>query len=137
MSGMLPDYNMSDLPTDSREVFCGDHLARLIQVDELISRNTGRKMWGWSWKIIEGWCTGRKILSFTDDGTKLNHPLMIEALDNHLLVMGFKDGGYVDTDEYIGKKAVLVVVLYEKEGSKSGARPYVERILPPQAAHLK
>ena len=87
MSGILPDYKMSDLPEDSRDVIFGDHLARLIQVDELISRNTGIKMWGWSWMIIEGPCAGRKILSFTDDGTQLNHPLMVEALDNHLLVM--------------------------------------------------
>ena len=133
----LPEIDFESVLPSIWGIVAGDHLAKLLGVKERESKKSGRRMWVWRWKILEGPCTGMEIVSFTDDGSTTNHPLMVGALHNHLQVMGFEDGESVDTDEYLGKKAVLMVDMCENKGkSKGKAFPYVTKILPPGAAHL-
>ena len=132
---IFPNYDMYDILPEQSDISAGEYHAELKQVRERISERRNLPILAWFWEIKQGRFKGREMVSFTDNGTKVNHDLMIDALLNHLQALGYKGEKSVNIADYIGKQAILAVVLRKRKGSKGRAYPFVDRILPLDAAH--
>lgn len=106
--------NLDEIP-DFVSVAPGKHRARLEECDEDVSQ-AGNDMLVWGWKVIEGEEEGRTIRSYTS--------LLEDALGGlktHFAAFGYTEGiADVDTDDFIGKTALLVVTKHKYRDRDSG-----------------
>jgi len=110
---------------DAREVIeAGRYEARVTEVEASESQS-GNPMLIWKWEITKGDHAGVELKSYT---SLQEHALF--GLKNHLGAFGIEPDGEMDfdTDDFAGKRAILVVTKEQIQSRQSDGMVDVNRI---------
>jgi len=119
-------YNLADT-SDDGNIPAGVYLAELRRVKEAISR-ADNKMWAWTWRIENGDYDGEYVHSYT---VFLDSQLWF--LKHHLEAFGCRGEVDIDTDDFIGRCACVIVEVKEitdKDTNEQVEVPFVVEVYP-------
>ena len=113
-------------------VEAGEYVAKLIQVEEAESA-AGNPMLVWDWEILDKSAEGVMLKSFTS-----LQPNALFGLKGHLGALGVPTGKVdLNTTKLHGKKAVLKVSKFDKEGRDTNRVEAVKKYTPPKVQKTK
>jgi len=112
--------NLNDIPDGPAGINPGKYIAKLTDVIEEESQSSGQPTLVWYWEIVSSAdgdrsFEGKEIKSWTS----LQEQALF-GLKNHLEAFGESGDVDVETDKYIGKKAVLVVGKNKYKSKRTG-----------------